>query len=183
MVGSQERKERENEAHRAFRRRAAERMVQGSGFLECVRDILEHPAFQSMDQYIQHGGTTCLEHCLRVSYMSYLICRRKGLHFCEAARGGLLHDLFLYDWHVHGRETGEHFHGFTHPRTALENAEKYFSLTERERNLILRHMWPLTPLPPKYREGYVVIYADKLCSLEEIWLSVRKKLGAALKAA
>ena len=70
-----------------------------------------------------------------------------------------------------------------HPRTALENAEKYFSLTERERNLILRHMWPLTPLPPKYREGYVVIYADKLCSLEEIWLSVRKKLGAALKAA
>ena len=55
------------------------------GYLECVRDILEHPAFQSMDQYIQHGGTTCLEHCLRVSYMSYLICRRKGLHFCEAA--------------------------------------------------------------------------------------------------
>lgn len=153
------------------------------GYLECVRDILEHPAFQSMDQYIQHGGTTCLEHCLRVSYMSYLICRRKGLHFCEAARGGLLHDLFLYNWHVHGRETGEHFHGFTHPRTALENAEKYFSLTEREKNLILRHMWPLTPLPPKYREGYVVIYADKLCSLEEIWLSVRKKLGAALKAA
>ena len=31
MVGSQERKERENEAHRAFRRRVAERMVQGSG--------------------------------------------------------------------------------------------------------------------------------------------------------
>lgn len=160
-----------------------ESWYQDKEFLECVRDILEHPVFQSMDQYIQHGATTCLEHCLRVSYMSYLICRKRGLNFREAARGGLLHDLFLYDWHIHGRKKGEKLHGFSHPKKALENAERYFHLTDRERNLILRHMWPLTPVPPKFREGYVILYADKICSLEETWLSVRRKLEAALKAA
>ena len=29
------------------------------GYMECVADILDHPVFQSMDQYIQHGTTTC----------------------------------------------------------------------------------------------------------------------------
>ena len=28
-------------------------------YMECVKDILCHPVFQSMDQYIQHGSTTC----------------------------------------------------------------------------------------------------------------------------
>ena len=41
------------------------------GYLECVRDILEHPVFQSMDQYIQHGTTTCKAHCIQVSYLGY----------------------------------------------------------------------------------------------------------------
>ena len=36
-------------------------------YMECVRDILEHPVFQSMDQYIQHGTTTCKAHCIQVS--------------------------------------------------------------------------------------------------------------------
>ena len=47
-------------------------------YLDCVRDILEHPVFQSMDEYIQHGNTTCKEHCMRVSYLSYRICVRRG---------------------------------------------------------------------------------------------------------
>ena len=136
-------------------------------YLECVRDILDHPVFQSMDEYIQHGNTTCKEHCMRVSYVSYRLCRRIGGNWRSAARAGLLHDLFLYDWHTHAKETGHRFHGFTHPRTALENARKYFKLTWEEENAILRHMWPLTPVPPASAVGFAVTAADKLCSLEE----------------
>ena len=138
-------------------------------YLECVRDILDHPVFQSMDEYIQHGNTTCKEHCMRVSYMSYRLCRRMGGNWRSAARAGLLHDLFLYDWHTHAKETGHRFHGFTHPRTALENARKYFQLTGEEENAILRHMWPLTPIPPATAAGFALTAADKLCSLEETW--------------
>ena len=55
----------------------------------------------------------------------------------------------------------------THPRRALENAQRLFSLTDREKNIILRHMWPLTVTPPKYREAYVIVMFDKYCSLME----------------
>lgn len=148
-------------------RRGGEAYKSDTVYMECVRDILAHPVFNAMAQYYQHGTTTCREHCIRVSYMSYRICRRYGWNYKEAARAGLLHDLFLYDWHTHARETGQRFHGFTHPRTALYNAQRYFELTEREKNMILRHMWPLTPVPPCCREGFAIVLADKLCSLAE----------------
>lgn len=136
-------------------------------YLACVEDIIQSKVFQSMDHYMQHGDTTCKAHCLQVSYLSYRICRKLGWEYKEAARAGLLHDLFLYDWHTHAKETGEHFHGFTHPRTALNNAVIFFDLTENEKNMILRHMWPLTPVPPKTRAGMVIVYADKHCGLVE----------------
>lgn len=59
--------------------------------------------------------------------MSYRICRSRNWDYVAVARAGLLHDLFLYDWHTHAKETGEHFHGFTHPRVAMENANPLFS--------------------------------------------------------
>lgn len=145
-----------------------------NGYLGCVEDILAHPVFQSMDQYIQHGNTTCKAHCIQVSYMSYRICRARGWDYRAAARAGLLHDLFLYDWHTHARETGEYFHGFTHPRTAMNNAMRHFQLSDREQNLILRHMWPLTPVPPRYKEGFAVLYADKFCGLSEVASNIRQ---------
>ena len=142
-------------------------------YIGYVQDILENPVFCSMDHYYQHGRTTCKEHCIRVSYLSYRICRRMGRDSRSAARAALLHDLFLYDWHTHARLTGEHFHGYTHPRTALNNANRYFELTEQEQNMILRHMWPLTPIPPATVEGLAVCYADKVCSSAEVVGNIR----------
>lgn len=130
-------------------------------YMECVHDILTNKAFQSMNNFIQHGTTTTLTHCLHVSYLSFHICKRYGLDYRSAARGGLLHDLYLYDWHTHAKETGEHFHGFYHPRKALINALKEFKLNKVEQDIILKHMWPITIIPPKTLEGYVVMYADK----------------------
>ncbi len=143
-------------------------------YLACVKDILDHKVFQSMDHYMQHGDTTCKAHCIKVSYLSYCICRKLGWEYKEAARAGLLHDFFLYDWHTHARETGERFHGFTHPRAALNNAVKHFDLTENEKDMILRHMWPLTPVPPKTKGGMVIIYADKLCGLVETTARIKR---------
>jgi len=143
-------------------------------YMGCVRDIIESPVFQSMDNYMQHGDTTCKAHCIKVSYMGYCICRKMGWEYAEVARAGLLHDLFLYDWHTHAKETGEHFHGFTHPQTALKNAVKYFNLTEKEKDMILRHMWPLTPIPPKSWDGMVIIYSDKFCGLIETMARVKR---------
>ncbi|MBA1334250.1 MAG: HD family hydrolase [Firmicutes bacterium] len=135
-------------------------------YVDCIRDLIDHEMVWSMKNYIQHRDIDCLEHSLYVSYNSYLICRRMGLDYRSAARGGLLHDFFLYDWHVTKPYKG--LHGFMHPRIALQNANKYFYLNELEKEIILKHMWPLTITPPKHKEAYVVVLADKYCAFMEI---------------
>ncbi len=43
---------------------------------------------------------------------------------------------------------------------------------------ILKHMWPLTIVPPKYKESYIVAGIDKYCALMEIFkFSRHKKAG------
>ena len=149
-------------------------------YYECVKDIFQNKAFQSMNQFIQHGNTSTRAHCIQVSYLAYHIAKEKGLDYVSTARAGLLHDLFLYDWHTHAKETGNRFHGFTHPKTALKNAEKEFNLNDIERNGIVRHMWPLTPIPPKYKEAFLVSYADKYCTLAEVFTQWKERAVQAM---
>ena len=132
-----------------------------------VCDILENETVRTMDQFIQHSDVSCLEHSLHVSYLSYTLCRKLGLDYVAAARAGLLHDFFLYDWHVTRPEEG--LHGFVHPARALRNADHHFSLRPIEKDIIEKHMWPLTLAFPSYRESFVVSLVDKYCSLLEIF--------------
>ncbi len=144
-------------------------------YLRCVADIMQHPKFQQMGSYLQHGTTTTLEHCIGVSHLSYKIARSYGLDAKACARGALLHDLFLYDWHTVVKNTGNRLHGLTHPKTALLNAERYFVLTPKEKDIILKHMWPITIIPPKSGEGYIVMYVDKYCGFVETWKRLKKR--------
>ena len=51
---------------------------------------------------------------------------------------------------------------------ALENAERVYNLSEIERDIILKHMWPLTVKLPRYRESYLVAFVDTYCSMFEV---------------
>ena len=124
-----------------------------------------------MAGYVQHGQTTTLEHVAAVAYLSLALVRRLGLHCDERAlvRGALLHDYYLYDWHDHNAAP-DNWHGFTHPRHALRNAEKDFpDLTDLERDIIAHHMVPLVPSPPRHKEALVVSLVDKICSTVEVF--------------
>lgn len=118
--------------------------------------------------FLQHGGISVHQHCVSVAYLSCWIAWRLHLkvEYSSLIRGALLHDYFLYDWH--DERGGHRLHGFRHPRRALWNAREDFELTPVEANIILRHMFPLTPVPPCYLEGWIVCAADKLCTLWEI---------------
>ncbi len=143
------------------------RLPQDAAYCALVEGLWRHPAVQSMNGYLQHGATTCLQHCLHVSYLSYRYCIRHGLDARAAARGGLLHDLFLYDWHTYRRPKGERLHGFAHPRKALDNAKRFFELTPGEEAIILQHMWPLTRTFPTTPEARVVMIMDKYAGFLE----------------
>jgi uncharacterized protein len=131
----------------------------------CINDLINHEMIVSMNNFTQHGNVSCLEHCINVSYSSYIICKRLGLDYRSAARGGLLHDFFLYDWHTDKPYKG--LHGLVHPRIALNNAIKYFDLNEKEKDIIQKHMWPLTMRPPRYKESFIVLCVDKYCAFME----------------
>lgn len=134
-------------------------------FRSCVGDMLGAPVVQSMNQYIQHGSITTLEHSVTVAFISFMVCKTLRLNFYAAARGGLLHDLFLYDWH--DAEHRGKLHGYYHPAKALENAKKHFALSDIEQDIIKKHMWPVTIKFPRYYESFVVSCADKLCAIAE----------------
>ena len=137
-------------------------------YYDYVKDLLESEVVQSMKQYHHHGHTSLFQHSVNVSYYNFLLCKKWGLNARAGARGALLHDLFLYDWHEHVREPGQQLHGWTHPHTALENARKYFSPTPLEEDIIVKHMFPLTPIPPKYKEAFCVTLTDKFCGAWEV---------------
>ncbi len=133
-----------------------------------VEDLLKSETVLKMKEFTHHGETSCFQHCLNVSYYNYKVCRFFSLNERAGARAGLLHDLFLYDWHTYKRKKGERLHGFTHAKTALKNVRENFYVTDLESDMIEKHMFPLniTALP-KYRETLVIVMVDKYCGLLE----------------
>lgn len=137
-------------------------------YYETVCDILEHPVVRKMSEFKHHYGTSCYRHCLHVSYLNFIICKKLHLDARAAARAGMLHDLFLYDWHKYAKKTGNHFHGLTHPRYAMHMAEKNFKLSKKEKEIILHHMWPLTITLPTSKEGFIITITDKISGMLEM---------------
>jgi uncharacterized protein len=137
-------------------------------YKKCIIELIQHEKICSMERFVQHSSITCLEHSIYVSYISYLVCKCLGFDYNSAARGGLLHDFFLYDWHKTKPDNG--LHGFTHPYTALENADRLFQLNDIEKDIIVKHMWPLTIKIPKYIESFIVVLVDKYCAFMEIFI-------------
>lgn len=136
--------------------------------LQYGRDILNAPGMDMERRIMQHGRTSCFTHSVAVAYVSLLLARRLNLRLDERSlvRGALLHDYFLYDWHV--PDASHRLHGVRHARRALENARREFSLNPVETDIILRHMFPLNLTPPAYRESAVVCCADKICAMLEV---------------
>ena len=139
-----------------------------------IDDIIKNETVNEMKKYRQHYDTNCFDHCKEVAYQSYKVCKKLHLDYKAVARAGMVHDLFLYDWRV---KSAEHkpLHGFRHPRIALNNALKLFDLSKKEQDIILKHMWPLTVVPPRYWESFIVSCVDKYCAIKESINHYRKK--------
>lgn len=140
-----------------------------------INDLISNDTVLKMKEFRQHYNTSCFEHCKNVAYYSYIICKRYHLDYRSAARAGMLHDLFLYDWREKKIDGRKGLHAFTHPKTALQNASALFELNEKEQDIILKHMWPIAIGMPRYIESYIVTFVDKYCAIKESFHAYRSQ--------
>ena len=131
-----------------------------------VEQIINNKDFQKLRYYKQHNWSDRLMHSINVSYLSWMMAKHLGCDTKAAARAGLLHDFCLYDFHEKSAD-GEH-QAFLHPKVAAENSMEHFDISEKERDAILSHMFPLGPLP-KSREAWLITIADKVCAAAELF--------------
>ena len=137
-------------------------------------DILKSPGMQIAKENMQHGSVSVFEHSVCVALVCLWLVHRLHLKVNQRAlvRGALLHDYFLYDWHT--PDPAHRLHGFRHAGTALRNADRDFELNDTERDMIKKHMFPLNPAPPRFKETAVLCLADKYCALRETVLQRKK---------
>ena len=152
--------------------------------IKTYNEIVNDNRFKKEKKFLQHGDVTVYEHSLMVTKTCVKIAKKLNLNvdYNSLVKGALLHDYFLYDWHV--KDPSHRLHGFTHPKKAMQNAKRDFGLTKKEENMILSHMFPLVPTLPKTKESVILCLADKYCATKEtifrskIYRKVQRLLNA-----
>lgn len=140
------------------------RQIREKQFVELIKDYYESDGIKQMDEYIQHGRTTTLEHCENVAWISYLINEKLHLNADEKEliEAAMFHDLYLHD-----RNDGD----ATRKINGGENsdiASNKSGMHQKEQETIRSHMWPLNIVKiPKSREAMIIYLADKYCALIE----------------
>ena len=126
---------------------------------------------QREKRFIQHANVSTYDHSLHVAEMSLTLAHlfRFKLDEESLVRGALLHDFFLYDWH--DKTAMPKAHAYLHPLIAYDNIEK---------NIIQSHMFPIGIVMPKYRESWMVVMADKICTVSEVTSHLRLRIAILL---
>ena len=145
------------------------RAMRDKEYIDLVKDILFHDEVKKLKNFLQHMSVSRYEHSVNVSYVGYLLAKKFHLDMSTFARAGLLHDMFFYDWKMYKNTSHSIFksHFIYHGTVALENARKYFNLNKKEQEMIKKHMWPATIIPPRYLETYIIGFIDKYCAVYE----------------
>ena len=153
---------------------------------QIVEDILKNPEFQKRKLFMHHHNLTVWDHSILVSFKAYMAGGyfKADRRICAIA--GLFHDFYSQAWistpEIEALENGKYtklmkepkpwykMHGFTHAKDASINYIKYFPELEDKKitNSILRHMFPLNIIPPRYKEGFIITMIDKLNSVHEL---------------
>ena len=154
-------------------------LTENGEYFSYVRDLLTCGDVMSLRAFTHHIGTSRFQHSLNVSYYNFKLCRLLHLDAKAAARAGLLHDLFFYDRKTHKKIRNGHC--AEHANIALYNASMRFSISELEGDMILNHMWPMTPRLPRHAETYMITLVDKFCATAELSAHVLRLVRNKLK--
>lgn len=148
-----------------------------------VEDILANKEFQ-VRKLFKHHTKSVWNHSIEVSFKSYKLANKIFADERICAIAGLLHDFYPYAWQYsdelkqYDSKYLENLnkklplfkkHGFSHAKEASKNYLKFFNEYKNKRiyNSILRHMFPLNIIPPRYLEGWIITIVDKVTSIRD----------------
>ena len=143
-------------------------------YIDIVRDIINNEEFLKLKFYRHHDNTR-LDHCLKVSYNVYKLAKKFNLDYKAAARAGLLHDFFYGDLRYINVIERKYMLN-AHPYFAYYNASKMFKLNDKEKNMILSHMFPISYEVPRYKESILLDLVDDLEALKEVGIYIKDRL-------
>lgn len=143
-------------------------------YVDIVSDIINNEEFLKLKFYRHHDNTR-LDHCLKVSYNAYKLAKKFNLDYKAAARAGLLHDFFYGDLRYINVIERKYMLN-AHPYFAYYNASKIFKLNEKEKDMILSHMFPISYEVPRYKESILLDLVDDLEALKEVGIYIRDRL-------
>jgi uncharacterized protein len=136
------------------------------------RDIVSSERFTKARKVPHHSkGGNIARHSMETAGYALLLARwldRHGVTVSErdAVRASLLHDIGMTEDEVF--LSPSRVKAYTHPREGSRIAREEFGVSDLQADAILRHMWPIGHVPPHSIEGWVVVAADKCCSIHEI---------------
>lgn len=143
-----------------------------------LEKLLGDPRIIRLCRFPQHHGSNTLAHCEAVARRAFELAEKLEwkIDEKELARGAMLHDYYQYSIKEEGLTAYKH--GTRHPQIAMEKADRDFQLTDKEKNIIRGHMWPLTfAHPPKSKEAILVSLADKEVAAKEFARPELKRAG------
>ncbi|MEM3526650.1 MAG: HD domain-containing protein [Candidatus Jordarchaeaceae archaeon] len=139
-------------------------------YRRAVEDLRDSEYLRKLEKYPSHKfskvkreGNRRRDHCVRVSYLSFRICKFLGGDAKVCARAGILHDIG-YDYRSIHRPLSQIF------RHARKGAAISLMIGENLKvvEAIETHMFPIGGAP-RSREALIVWIADKLDVLFEIF--------------
>ena len=154
-------------------------------FLIIIDDIINHPEFKKMKNIQHHGKhNNTYIHSYKTALFAYKSAKFFGFSrqdIVSTTRAACLHDFFCYDWRknvykqdlekLKGIRKIKNLHCFIHPIIAANNANKHFNISDRQKNAIENHMFPLSFDIPKNKEAWIVTLSDKVIATEELFKS------------
>ena len=142
-------------------------------------DIIDSDRFAKARRVPHHYGRSIADHSIEAAEHAVRLVewlKGQGVDISEedAVRASLLHDIGMTVDEVF--LSPSHRKAYSHPKEGARIAREEFGANDIQVDAILYHMWPIGFIPPHNPEGWVVVAADKSCSMNESW-TVAKRLA------
>lgn len=133
-------------------------------------DITSLDFFDKLKRIRIHRSSNVYKHSLEVAKLAYRMALLSPIKvdIKSVIVGAMFHDFYFSSWKEKHDKKKVSNHVHAHPYIALENAEKEIVLSEKEKNIIATHMWPINFFDvPQSKEAAIVSLADKIVTSKE----------------